>query len=172
MLIETIGSAAMPISLKANMAKAEKAKASKDTASKDKASKDKVKTAKAKTIRPPATFAKRTQIVQRLWNAAESQVCDIEQRLQAIDPTKLQVEHNARALGLLAKVLKELVSIERIMDAPKNTKSEIEGRDAPPRNLEQFRFELEKRLNAMHKGRQPETADERDRPALVGGAAG
>ncbi len=152
MLTETISSAVMPITLKANLVKTNTAKKS---------------TSKAKTVRASSLLTKRTQVVERLWNAAESQVCKIEQRLQAIDPTKLQVEHNARALGLLAKVLKELVSIERIMNTPKNATAEIEDRDAPPRNLEQFRQELEKRLDAMRQGRQLETADDADRFSLA-----
>ena len=125
-----------------------------------------------KKTRTVLSLTKRTQIVQRLWNAAESQVYNIEQRLKALDSTNVQFERDARALGLLAKILKELVSIERIMDTAKNSTAEIEDQDAPPKNLEQFRYELEKRLNAMHNGRHSQAINVNDRPALVGNATG
>ena len=125
-----------------------------------------------KKTRTVLSLTKRTQIVQRLWNAAESQVYNIEQRLKALDSTNVQFERDARALGLLAKILKELVSIERIMDMPKSATAEIEDQDAPPKNLEQFRYELEKRLNAMHNGRHSQGNNGNDRPALVGNATG
>ncbi len=120
---------------------------------------------------------KRTKIVERLWNAAELQVCEIEERLQIIDSTNIQFERDARSLGLLAKFLKELVSLEAIMNAAKNSakveiEAEIENKDVPPRNLEQFRLELEKRLDAMRKGRQPAATGDTPESALAGGAAG
>ncbi len=93
------------------------------------------------------------KIVQRLWNAAEAQICDIELRLKSLDSNSLQFEKDARSLGLLAKFLKELVSIECLMSKKKSStkasKQKVEDDDAPPRDLEDFRQELEKRLNAM-----------------------
>ena len=127
----------------------------------------------SKRTKISASLSKRIKIVDRLWNAAEWQVCEIEERLQLMDSTNTQFERDARSLGLLAKFLKELVSIEAIINTAKNSvKAEIEDKDAPPRDLEQFRLELEKRLDAMRKGRQPETADGDDGSALAECTAG
>jgi hypothetical protein len=95
-------------------------------------------------------------LIQRLWNAAEAQICDIEQRLIMLDSSTAQFEKDARSLALLAKFLKELMSIECLMSnkkaSTKTSKLKIEDKNAPPRNLEHFREELEKRLTAMRQG--------------------
>jgi hypothetical protein len=134
-------------------------------------------TIKRGRLTPPSPKnSSKTKLVQRLWNAAEAQICDIELRLKSLDSTTVQFEKDARSLGLLVKFLKELVSIECLMSKKKTSKKanklKIEDNDAPPRNLEDFRQELEKRLDAMRKGRQPETVDGDDRPALALSAAG
>lgn len=106
----------------------------------------------------------KAKIIQRLWNAAETQICEIEQRLSQLDSNSTQFEKDTRSMGHLAKFLKELVSIEHLMSqkmvSAKASKLKIEVQNAPPRNLELFREELEKRLTAMRQGGDTEAVYE------------
>ena len=104
--------------------------------------------------------AKRQKLVQRLWSAAEAQVADMEIRLAALDGDGATLERDARALGLLAKFLKELVGIECLLkeaNAPlKPAAKLVEDDDAPPRDLDAFRTELARRLDEMRASRAPQ----------------
>jgi hypothetical protein len=110
--------------------------------------------------------ASKAKIIQRLWNAAETQICEIEQRLSHLDSNSTQFEKDTRSIGHLAKFLKELVSIEHLMSqkmvSAKASKLKIEVQNAPPRNLELFREELEKRLIAMRQGGNSEAVYEQN----------
>ncbi len=122
------------------------------------------------------TPAGRRKLVQRLWLAAEAQVQEIEGRLASIEPGSAGFERDARDLGLLAKFLKELVSLETQLAENKalktSAKPKIEDEDAPPRNLEQFRDELTRRLDALHRSRQPDNSTEPVGATLAGHASG
>ena len=109
--------------------------------------------------------AQRQKLVQRLWSAAEAQVADIETRLAALDGDGATLERDARALGLLAKFLKELVGIECLLKEanapPKPAVKPVEDDDAPPRDLDAFRTELARRLDEMRaRNEAPERPDD------------
>ena len=125
-------------------------------------------TAKAKRRRTPAATLKRQKLVQRLWSAAEAQVADIETRLAALDGDGATLERDARALGLLAKFLKELVGIECLLKeatAPlKPITKSVEDDDAPPRDLDAFRAELARRLDQMRGRGKPAGGSDKPQP--------
>ncbi len=127
--------------------------------------------AKQKQPRAVAGAAKRRKLVERLWSAAEAQVADIETRLASLSGDGTSFERDARALGLLAKFLKELVSIECLMNEAstpaKAATLNSEDEDAPPRNLEDFRRELARRLDQMRAGRELEPGSDPAEPELA-----
>ena len=131
----------------------------------------------AKVPTPASARAKRKKLLERLWSAAEKQVAEVELRLQRLDSDAAAFEEDAKALALLAKLLKELVGIECLMDeagaakpagrAP-SKKPSAEDDDAPPRNLDDFRRELARRLDQMRSAREADGSFDQSRPDGAG----
>ena len=118
--------------------------------------------------------AKRKALVQRLWSAAEAQIADIETRFAALGGDGASFERDARALGLLAKFLKELVSIECLMNetaAPAKSSLQVaeDDHDAP-RSLDEFRRELAQRLDQLRGARELERSFDQSEPDGIGEA--
>jgi hypothetical protein len=92
------------------------------------------------------TEAARASLVTRLWQSAERQVRDIEGRLKqaAIEPAER--ERDARLLAVLVKTLRELNTID---DSKRGKGAADQQDDEPPRDLDEFRRELARRMDAF-----------------------
>ncbi len=92
------------------------------------------------------TEAARASLVTRLWQSAERQVRDIEGRLKqaAIEPAER--ERDARLLAVLVKTLRELNAID---DSKRGKGAADHQDDEPPRDLDEFRRELARRMDAF-----------------------
>lgn len=96
------------------------------------------------------TEAARASLVKRLWQSAERQVRDIEGRLKraAIEPAER--ERDARLLAVLVKTLRELNAID---DKRRGKRPADEQDDEPIRDLDEFRRELARRMDAFVESR-------------------
>ena len=133
---------------------------------------------------PKASSAplKRKKLLERLWSAAEKQIAEIELRLQRLDGNAAAFDDDARALALLAKLLRELVGIESLIDEAKGPskplgravlkKATAEDDDAPPRNLDDFRRELARRLDQMRSARESDGVFDQSQPDRAGEPGG
>ena len=90
----------------------------------------------------------RRQLVARLWRAAEQQVGDIEERLKIIGQESPERERDARALAVLVKTLRELETFDDAHPAPA-TRTESEDDDAGRRDIDEFRRELARKMDAL-----------------------
>ncbi len=115
---------------------------------------------RADLARPPGAQSRR-RLMSRLWKAAERQIGEIETRLgtaalsaEAADggePAKRDAEREARALAVLARVLRELTALEAVAARPR-PEAAAKGA-APPeaaRDADTFRRELARRLAQLH----------------------
>lgn len=98
---------------------------------------------------------RRINLVDRIWRAAEAQVCEIETRMVSLGSAPAEAERDARALAVLARVVRELAVLDgarlpRTADL-KDAPAEEDAR-APAdrsRDLDSFRRELARRLDAL-----------------------
>jgi hypothetical protein len=97
-------------------------------------------------IRPPRVS--RISLVNRLWSAAERQARDIEQRLIGNAQAPDERERDARVLAVLVKTLRELAAF----DAEQGESDVNEADDDFPREADELRRELSRRLDAMAAG--------------------
>jgi hypothetical protein len=115
--------------------------------------------------RPPA----RRRVVARLWHTAERQVAEIEARLeQGGDAAAL--ERDAKTFAIIARTVRDLVALDAEAEARMTTKEKrsahasAEPEDAATpedfgtRDIEQFRAELARRLDALRAEREREPA--------------
>lgn len=106
----------------------------------------------------PALSADRAALVGRMWRAADAQVREIEDRLAQEAPEPDARERDARLLAVLARTLRELSALE----APKQKQTAAPADDdAVPRDLDELRRSLARKLEALIAGR---TADIPDGP--------
>ncbi len=87
----------------------------------------------------------RISLVNRLWSAAERQAYDVEQRLIANKQAPDERERDARVLAVLVKTLRELAAF----DAEHGETDVNEGNDDFPRDVDELRRELSRRLETM-----------------------
>jgi hypothetical protein len=88
-------------------------------------------------------------MIARMMRAADMQVFDIEQRLarSGVEIASADREREARALAVLAKTLRDLVALDaRQENDDRNPKPED---DAPPRDLDELRRELARRIDRL-----------------------
>lgn len=119
------------------------------------------------TPRAPA----RRRVVSRLWNTAERQVAEIEARLAAGgDPAAL--ERDAKTFAIIARTVRDLVAIDaeaeahtqekRRTHAPKDASATPQANedhtDFGARDIEEFRAELARRLEALRTEKEPDRA--------------
>ena len=114
---------------------------------------------RADLARPPGAESRR-RLMSRLWKAAERQIGEIETRLgtaalsaeaaDGAEPAKRDAEREARALAVLARVLRELTALEAVAARPR---AEAPAKNAvppePARDADTFRRELARRLAQM-----------------------
>jgi hypothetical protein len=92
----------------------------------------------------------RTALVKRMWLAAEAQVREIEDRLLHDSPEPLERERDARVLAVLAKTLRELSALDQTK-SKKRTLAPADD-DAVPRNMDELRRSLARKLEALVAG--------------------
>lgn len=103
---------------------------------------------------------RRRALANRIWRAAEAQVGEIETRLALIGAAPAEAERDARALAVLARVVRELAALDAATkkaeaakdDTPANDPERDEARDEDaraPTDLDTFRRELARRLDAL-----------------------
>jgi hypothetical protein len=105
--------------------------------------------------------AARRQLVARLWGAAERQMDDIEQRLKGVGQESTERERDARALAVLVKTLRELVAFDETHPAAA-TRTDSEDDDAGPRDIDEFRRELARKMDVLVARREARIRGEAD----------
>jgi hypothetical protein len=94
----------------------------------------------------------RTALVARMWRTAERQVEEIEDRLAAAGLPLAERESNARTLAIVAKTLRELAIVDDARKPGKANKQlpdDDTDDDPVPRNIDDFRRELARRIEAL-----------------------
>lgn len=99
----------------------------------------------------------RAELVARSWVLAQQQIDDIETQFADAEPDAERKPPNpvtqARALGVVVRVLKDLVALDRA--------ARLESATDDPQSSntsDSLRDELARRLAAIQKGREPQTA--------------
>jgi hypothetical protein len=87
----------------------------------------------------------RVALVSRIWRTAEAQVREIEHRLKQDDPQSEQRERDVRTLAVLVKALRELTALDERKPAPQAERDDDYG----PRDIDEFRRELARRMDAL-----------------------
>jgi hypothetical protein len=102
--------------------------------------------AMARIRRGRRTKGDRIALIARLWRTAEAQVRDIEERLMRHAQQPDDREKDARTLAVLVKTLRELSALDGADGQP-------ETEDDGPHDIEEFRRELARRMEAVVAGR-------------------
>jgi AcrR family transcriptional regulator len=102
--------------------------------------------------RADTRIGSRGALIARMWRTAERQVGEIEDRLKAAGLKLAERESNTRMLSIVARTLRELSAVDEAdMEASKDNND-----DAPPRNIDELRSSLARKLEAFsHCRRQP-----------------
>ncbi len=89
----------------------------------------------------------RVALVGRLWRTAEAQVRDIEDRLARHQQQPDERERDARTLAVLVKTMRELSALDDQTGgaAPQPDSEHDDG----PRDIDEFRRELARRMDAI-----------------------
>ncbi|MGL4727373.1 MAG: hypothetical protein ACRCWO_01325 [Bosea sp. (in: a-proteobacteria)] len=96
---------------------------------------------------PP--MPRRRQLVARMWRAVEAEVTVIEARLVNISPDDPAHGEGMKQLGLLARLIRDLVALDEQTPRKTRTAQTPETEDAAFANLVNLRAALEKRLEAL-----------------------
>lgn len=94
----------------------------------------------------------RSALVARMWRAAERQVEEIEDRLAVAGIELAERESNARTLAVVAKTLRELAVVDEAENSRKGKKQAPDDDvddDPVPRDIDEFRRELARRIHAL-----------------------
>jgi hypothetical protein len=106
--------------------------------------------------------AERADVVRRLWIAAEAQVRQLEERLAAsLEPADR--EREARAMAVLVKTLRDLNELDAARDKRAAQNDDNAGATADmnhddPRQIDDFRRELARRIEAIKSGATTDAA--------------
>lgn len=99
--------------------------------------------------------ADRIKLVTRMMRTAERQVEEIEIRLAQDGHAPSDRERDARLMAVLVKTLRELTALDALHDSggqPQTDSGPEDDYDAVPRELDDLRRELSRRLEAMAGG--------------------
>jgi hypothetical protein len=101
----------------------------------------------------------RRKLVARLWRAVEAEITALEARLGGLAPDDPAREEGAKQLGLLAKLIRDLVALDqqpminaaaaRNARALKAAQPAAEMMDASFADIDALRAALERRLEAL-----------------------
>jgi hypothetical protein len=102
-------------------------------------------------VRVRHRMGSRAALVTRMWRTAERQVEEIEDRLAVAGLELAERESNARTLAVVAKTLRELAAVDEAETTRKGKKqpSDDDIDDDVPRDIDEFRRELARRINAL-----------------------
>jgi hypothetical protein len=106
--------------------------------------------------RPRTPVANRKVLVARLWRSATKQVHEVEERLARADQAPPERERDTRVLAVLAKTLRELTALDQAQ-TNKTAKKDPprDDDDAVPRDLDELRRELARRVDLLRQRRGP-----------------
>ena len=99
-------------------------------------------------VRMRQRLGTRAALVTRMWRTAERQIEEIEDRLKASGIGLDERESNARTLAIVAKTLRELSAVDEAAK-PRKGKKHSPDDDNAPRNIDEFRQELARRIDAL-----------------------
>lgn len=102
--------------------------------------------------RRPLSAADRASLTARLWRTAERQARDIEERLARVNESAAERERDTRMLALLVKTLRDLSAVDAGASKQDETDDYDDDYDHVPRELDDLRQELSRRLDAMAEG--------------------
>jgi hypothetical protein len=93
----------------------------------------------------------RVALVARMWRTAERQVEEIEARLAVAGIELAERESNARTLAVVAKTLRELSAVDEGAAARRKEKpkDDDDDTDTVPRNVDDLRRELARKMGAL-----------------------
>ncbi len=102
-------------------------------------------------------LARRRRIVSRLWQTAEKQVDEVENRLAALREDPQALEREAKTLAIIARTVRDLVAIDDEASASRAPEKRNDSAQlTPARALAEFRRELAERLEQLrHEGAGP-----------------
>ena|SRR6185437_3688679 len=93
--------------------------------------------------------ARRIALVTRMMRAAERQLGEIEKRLAAPAPEAAEWVRDARLMAVLAKTLRELTALDPHYDEKKVAPARANDNDRTPRNIDEIRRSLSRKLEAL-----------------------
>ena len=96
---------------------------------------------------PARKRATRKALTRRLWRAAERQVCEVEERFALEDRAPNERERDARILAVLVRTLRELSDFDA--EERQQAETAADNDDVIPRNLDELRRELSRRMDRM-----------------------
>ncbi len=123
-------------------------------------------------VRVRQRMGSRAALVARMWKTAERQVEEIEDRLKAAGLELAERESNARTLAIVAKTLRELSIVDEAKETRKGRKrpdDDIDD-DPVPRDINEFRRELARRIDALVDSRTGGGGDGDPQATLARGA--
>jgi hypothetical protein len=110
-------------------------------------------------VRVRHRMGSRAALIARMWRTAERQVEEIEDRLKASGLGLDERESNARTLAVVAKTLRELSAFDQAKK-PRDKEAQDQDDDNPvPRNIEDLREALARKLAAFVDGRPSRVPD-------------
>ena len=100
-------------------------------------------------VRRPG-LVRRRRIVSRLWQTAEKQVDEVENRLAALRDDPQAMEREAKTLAIIARTVRDLVAIDEQAEPsrPAEKRNDV-AIDQSARVLAEFRRELAERLEQL-----------------------
>jgi hypothetical protein len=96
-----------------------------------------------------AAVADRASLVKQMWRTAEAQVREIEERLRRAGQGPDERERDARVLAVLAKTLRELAALDQANTGAAAPPADDADDDPMPRDIDEFRRELARRIHAF-----------------------
>lgn len=116
--------------------------------------------------------AGRATLVRRLWRAADAQMSQLERRIAALDPAAPPGDAEAKALGLIARIVRELVALDAAQGAGEARVSREDpdheqpltaaGREREAARIAQLRAEIARRLAGADDAGAAEAAGDDD----------
>jgi hypothetical protein len=101
----------------------------------------------------------RRALTRRLWRAAERQVCEVEERFALAEREPGERERDARILAVLVRTLRELSDFDA-EETRQKAEAAADNDDAIPRNLDELRRELSRRMDRMAAATAPRISGE------------
>jgi hypothetical protein len=94
----------------------------------------------------------RAALVTRMWRTAERQVEEIEDRLAVAGLEIVERESNARMFAIMARTLRDISAVdemEKSSNGKKQPSDDDSDDDSVPRDIDEFREELARRIHAL-----------------------